>query len=80
MYKFLPEVKISQVHGRLHKVEWNKNPIFVLPMYHPAAALRNGNVKKLFVSDFEKIGKIINWIDSQKENIAFESSVKNALF
>src|SRR3990172_10926929 len=38
--KFFPDVKISQVHGRLHKVNWEGRLVFVLPMYHPAAALR----------------------------------------
>jgi len=88
MAKFLPLVKISQVHGRLHKVHWGTKNIFVLPMYHPAAALRNPQTSKSFVEDFQKIPRILEWI-SQKgdnvlqketENLDFESSVKHALF
>lgn len=63
--KFLPNVKISSVHGRLHKVSWNGKKIFVLPMYHPAAALRGTQVKNQFVADFAKINKILLWIDDQ---------------
>lgn len=63
--KFLPNVKISAVHGRLHKVSWNDKKIFVLPMYHPAAALRGTQVKNQFVADFAKINKILLWIDDQ---------------
>lgn len=63
--KFLPDVKISTVHGRLHKVSWNDKKIFVLPMYHPAAALRGTQVKNQFVADFAKINKILLWIDNQ---------------
>ncbi|MCL4208380.1 uracil-DNA glycosylase [Patescibacteria group bacterium] len=63
--KFLPDVKISTVHGRLHKVSWNDKKIFVLPMYHPAAALRGTQVKNQFVADFAKINKILLWIDDQ---------------
>ncbi len=63
--KFLPNVKISSVHGRLHKVSWNGKKIFVLPMYHPAAALRGTQVKNQFIADFAKINKILLWIDDQ---------------
>jgi len=88
MVKFLPQVKISQVHGRLHKVLWGTKNIFVLPMYHPAAALRNPQTSKSFVEDFQKIPKIVEWIKQQgeavfqkeTENQEFESSVNYALF
>ena len=46
MTKFLPEVKVSQVHGRLHKIVWSGKPLFVLPMYHPAAARRGPQGKE----------------------------------
>ncbi len=71
MGKFLPDVKISQVHGRLHKVKWKDRLIYVLPMYHPAAALRSSQMKESFVSDFQKIPKILEWIE--------ESVIKEAL-
>ncbi len=88
MAKFLPTVKISQVHGRLHKVHWNNNNLFILPMYHPAAALRNPQMAQSFVTDFKKIPKIIEWIKTKGQDLlkeemkdqAFEASVKNALF
>jgi uracil-DNA glycosylase family 4 len=88
MAKFLPTVKISQVHGRLHKVNWNSGCVFVLPMYHPAAALRNPKMAESFVADFQKIPKVIEWIKTkgqdllkeEVENQEFEASVKNALF
>jgi uracil-DNA glycosylase len=57
MNKFLPEVKISNVHGQLHKLNWDNQDRFILPMYHPAAALRNGKVKKSFIEDFTKVEK-----------------------
>ncbi len=79
MAKFLPDVKISQVHGRLHKVIWNENNLFVLPMYHPAAGLRSGKVRESFVSDFKKISKILHWVKQQSKNIQFEEEVREAL-
>ncbi len=79
MAKFLPEVKISQVHGRLHKVQWFENNLFVLPMYHPAAALRSTKTKESFISDFQKVPKILAWIESQQQNEAFAAAVEEVL-
>lgn len=87
MGKFLPEVKISQVHGRLHKIQWKDSQLFILPMYHPAAALRNPQMQVSFVNDFQKIPKILEWIKIKgqaklKEGIdqsEFETSIKDAL-
>jgi len=69
MAKFLPDVKISQVHGRLHKVRWNGQIMYVLPMYHPAAALRSTQMLTAFTQDFEKVAKILIWVKEQSELI-----------
>lgn len=66
MGKFLPGAKISAIHGRLHKVKWDEKTSYVLPMFHPAAALRATSTKQAFISDFKKIPKIIPWIKQQK--------------
>lgn len=79
MAKFLPEVKISQVHGRLHKVKWSGQVLFILPMYHPAAALRAPQVKKSFVEDFAKIKKVLSWIDSHQDTVELQTAVEDAL-
>lgn len=79
MAKFLPGVFISQVHGRLHKVIWEGKPQFVLPMYHPAAALRSGSMKAAFLADFEKVPKIIAWMDEQTQIQQEVEEVKAAL-
>ena len=80
MAKFLPDVKISQVHGRLHKVVWNGIMHYVLPMYHPAAALRATKVKKSFITDFGKIQKIITWVGEQKNTKDLSEEVITHLF
>lgn len=80
MAKFLPEVKISQVHGRLHKVSWQGDVLYVLPMYHPAAALRGTKIKESFVADMSKIPKVLKWLSEQEQHQAFTSSVEDALF
>ncbi|WKZ25281.1 MAG: uracil-DNA glycosylase [bacterium] len=52
MAKFLPEVFISQVHGKEHNIVWNSKEITVIPMYHPAASLRNGKILEAEKQDF----------------------------
>lgn len=79
MAKFLPEVKISQVHGRLHKVVWQARTLFVLPMYHPAAALRSTQMKTAFIEDFKKLPKILLWLEEQRDVQNFSSIVKAEL-
>ena len=59
MAKFLSDAKISQVHGSKHVVNFNKQEVVVIPMYHPAAALRNGQVMREFLKDFNNIPKIL---------------------
>lgn len=83
MQKFLPLVKISQVHGRLHRAKWGQKVLYILPMYHPAAALRNPQTKEAFVSDFQKIPKILSWIEENQQNEKSEVSeqiIKETLF
>jgi len=82
MAAFLPDARISQVHGKLHKVKYSmfgdnhgeenqleaeaqpvtERMVYVLPMYHPAAGLRNGTVLKAFKEDIAKIPKILEWL------------------
>ena len=79
MAKFLPEVKISQVHGRLHQVKWQDKLTYILPMYHPAAALRAGEVLKSFQADFAKMAKILTYVENQLQTHDFADTVLTAL-
>jgi DNA polymerase len=79
MAKFLPDVRISQVHGRLHRVVWQNQHRYVLPMYHPAAALRSTQVKDLFIQDCAKIPKAVSWIQSQEDDTKLKQQVADAL-
>ncbi len=64
MEYFLPDAKISQVHGRavqkkviLHggkETTWT-----VLPLYHPAAALYNGGMRQTLIDDFQIVTGLI---------------------
>jgi DNA polymerase len=58
MNKFLPDVFISQAHGKSFKI----GKIIVIPMYHPAASLRNGKILELEKMDFQNLKKILGKI------------------
>lgn len=56
MASFLPpDLKISQVHGQPKRVKGR----VVLPLYHPAAALYNGGMRKTLLYDFQKIPLVL---------------------
>jgi len=59
MAKFLPGVYISDVHGKVKTIDWKGQKITVIPMYHPAAALRNSQIKTKLQADFEIIPGIL---------------------
>ena len=51
MSKYLPGTAISKVHGQSRKVAGT----WVVPMYHPAAALHQGSLRRTIEEDFRKI-------------------------
>lgn len=53
--RFLPKAKISEIHGSTLNV---KNQV-VVPMYHPAAALRSRDVMASLEADFQKNARIL---------------------
>lgn len=60
MAKFLPDVFISSVHGKKFDITWNGMNLVVVPMYHPAASLRNGKILKEEEKDFFALKKVID--------------------
>ncbi len=62
MSVFLPDKRISEVHGHPMK----KNGRVYLPLFHPAAALYNGSMKQTLISDFSKIPAILKQINEMK--------------
>jgi uracil-DNA glycosylase len=70
MNVFLPEAKISSVHGqpKRRKFIFDKEKqlkIVILPLFHPAAALYNGSMRETLLDDFAHIPKILKLINSQ---------------
>jgi DNA polymerase len=52
---FFPRDAISKVHGQA-KV---RDGVYFIPMYHPAAALHAGNLRKVIEEDFRKIPAVL---------------------
>lgn len=57
MEYFLPDAKISQVHGRAVKkkvfyLDKTEREWLIVPLYHPAAALYNGGMRQVLIDDF----------------------------
>ena len=69
MGKFIPNVFISSVHGREKTVDWEGKYITVVPMYHPAAALRSTEVKLKLTADFERLPEVLKKIKEKNDTI-----------
>jgi uracil-DNA glycosylase family 4 len=59
MAKFLPEAKISRIHGQPQTVEFQGRKVTIMPMYHPAAGLRRGEVLEDLRKDFLRLGELL---------------------
>lgn len=49
---FIPNLRISQDHGRPRRVRLHELEFVVIPLYHPAAALYNGSMRQTLIGDF----------------------------
>ena len=56
MNKFFPGAKISAVHGQMQKIGGR----YVIPMFHPAAALHQAALKPSILGDFAKLPEQLN--------------------
>ncbi len=59
MEYFLPDMKISQVHGQPKRIHFGEGRLVVIPLYHPAAALYNGAMRQTLIDDFLQVPRII---------------------
>ncbi len=55
LYHFLPLGKISRDHGQGKIIEYAGRRLILIPMFHPAAALRSAEVDRQLRQDFEKV-------------------------
>ena len=83
MERFLPNQKISQIHGtalRREIPEIGKQVFFAL--YHPAAALYQGSLREVLIADFKKIPKVLKAIEKEGETTSknIEEKKQKSLF
>ena len=50
---FFPQKTITEAHGKPFKLT---DEMTVFPIYHPAAALHNGNLRSTLIADFRALG------------------------
>ncbi len=55
MARWFPDARISRIHGQVKQLDER----YVIPMYHPAAALRNGSLREVMHADFAKIPALL---------------------
>ncbi|OGM16056.1 hypothetical protein A2V56_05240 [Candidatus Woesebacteria bacterium RBG_19FT_COMBO_42_9] len=65
MGKFLPGVKITAIHGREFSINWKGKETTIVPMFHPAAALRSTEVLRAIKEDFIKLPEILNRVKEE---------------
>ena len=71
MGKFLPNARISEVHG---KTFWVHERLIV-PMYHPAAALHQPSLKNTIIADFKMLPAAINNARAAGRNIPAQPKI-----
>ena len=55
---FFPGEKIGKVHGQL----MTKDGLHLLPLYHPAAALHAGSMRRVIEEDFQKVPAVLEQV------------------
>jgi DNA polymerase len=63
MEYFLPDMRISVIHGQPKRLSLGDGKVVILPLFHPAAALYNGSMRETLISDFQSVPKIIELIN-----------------
>lgn len=61
--KYFPGERISKIHGQPKEIDGR----FVVPMYHPAAALHNGSLRPELEADFLKLPRLLAEFDKTRE-------------
>lgn len=56
MGRYFPGAKITSVHGQMQKIDGR----FIIPMYHPAAALHQPALRPAILADFAKLPEQLN--------------------
>lgn len=62
---FLPEAKISEVHGKPKRLTFGDTKLVLMPLYHPAAALYNGDLRSTLLEDFANVPTVLDLIHNE---------------
>lgn len=62
MEYFLPDMRISAIHGQPKRIRFGNEKLVIIPLYHPAAALYNGSMRQTLIDDFLRVPEIIKKI------------------
>lgn len=68
MARWFAGERISRIHGQPAVIDGRT----IVPMYHPAAALRNGSLRGAIEDDFRKLPKILAGVEVRKEKQALQ--------
>ncbi len=63
MARFIPQAKISEIHGQPIRVKG----MLVMPFYHPAAALHRPSLRSVVEEDFAKLPALIAGVEKALE-------------
>lgn len=66
MARWFPQQSISRIHGQPREVDGR----LIVPMFHPAAALRQANLKEVMVEDFRMLGALIRRVRAGEPEVA----------
>ena len=68
MEYFLPNMKISEIHGQPKRVTFGEHKMVIMPLYHPAAAMYNGDLKATLLEDFAQVPAVQKLIHQELQN------------
>lgn len=71
MSRYFPGERISRIHGQSHQ----RGNRMIVPMYHPAAALHQGNLRAVIEEDFAKLPKLLADAEREREAAAERADV-----
>lgn len=66
MTRYFPGQSISRIHGQPRRFDG----IMVVPMYHPAAALHQGSLRRIIMEDFKKLPGLVQDVLAKEEEAA----------
>lgn len=75
MARWFPDARISQIHGIAREIEGRA----IMPLYHPAAALRNGSLRPTMHADFARIRDLLEGGSSAAEPAAEAAAAGQAI-